>query len=469
MIKFIFLLGIFLATPSWGNDAVGGALLKIEEIQKALRTLSQVGAPLCDPKIPSTCNFQNFCSALSPNRTKAYIYEDKAGRKFANYNLLFLQDQLELCLAANGRVADRHAPNETDPFANPHLLMGEGSEKHRAQFKQEESRVRLLGEDIKKNLVDLLAKRRNSRNAAMIDNMIARVRRVRWEVVLPNSPEELFESGCYLPNARFKPPGNAVSLCPQMLGIPEGTLTMILAHELGHAIDPCMVSNTIIEMNGEEWVLGRDGDGMKSLVASVPAEKNPLDSVIQCLQSPQSLGVQIRNKTQKAKELRSHIAGLVKEGVASSPGDLIAAQNKLREYEDPETPEDYCAEGPNDSGAYYLQEAFSDWVAAEVLAERMRAENDAGKNKAFVFESQLLGLQSECAGFSQEQKEMISKQVRAAGCKPAAVDALFSLDQARDVEDHPSWSRRMSKIYLAKPELQKALRCQPDRKSKSCE
>lgn len=466
--KLILWLGLICPAFALGQGAEEAALQKIEDIQKALKSLSLSGAPICEVSSNPRCNFDSYCSAVAPNRLKSYVYDDGAGNKLPNYNLLFMQDQLSLCQAAQGKKIDHSMPNESDPFANPYLLMGESGKKYDSQFKAGWDRMQSLSDDLKKRMVKVLEKRKNGTNNQAVDNMISRVKRVKIEALRPQSEEELYDRGCFLPNASFKPDLNTIVVCPQMLGAPEGALTMVMAHELGHTIDTCLSSMPIINNMGHEALAEPSWDGVDNLVRAVPNSKYPLASVTQCLQKPSSMNIKVRTNADKRKDLEEYQEGLKAEGFGGD-GDveLNKIQTQMRKFDEGEE-ESLCPQSDDDKAAGYLQESFADWMSAQVIADKLQDARDPAKAKALALESQLIGLQSDCGGFTQDQKEAVIKQVRAAGCKTGYLENLFSLDKSDDNEDHPGWRRRISKIFMAQPEIQKALGCQAQKNTVVC-
>lgn len=466
--KRILLLGLLVPVLSWASGAEEAAVQKIEDIQKALKAMSLQGAPVCDISSNPKCEFQSYCSAVAPNRKNAYIYDKGDGSRVANYNLLLLQDQLAMCLAANGKKADRKFANESDPFANPHLLYGESGKKYDERFKTASERAKKTGDDLKKRITVLLEKKRNSENSKIIDNMISRIQRVKISTFKPKSADELYEHGCFFPNAFFSPMTNEVTLCPQMLDVPEGTLDMVLAHELGHAIDPCSVSLEVMkDSSGAESLLPKEWATGKLALSGVRPSKNPFGSAIQCLQTPESMDIKRTTNAERHAELEEFLEDLRKEGADDNDSVVTSIRNQMRSLQEGEE-ENYCSEFPEDPKVAYLRESFADWMSTEVIASKLKETKDPAKAKSLALESQLMGLQMECGGFNQDQKESIASDMQAAGCRASVVEHLFGLEKGKDSDAHQGWDKRISKIFLAQPEMQKALGCEPQKETVLC-
>jgi hypothetical protein len=87
------------------------------------------------------------------------------------------------------------------------------------------------------------------------------------------------------------------------------------------------------------------------------------------------------------------------------------------------------------------EEAFADWVASKVVSAKINLEKDPKVAHKNAIESQLLFLSLACQGQSK--------------IKP---------DWAKS---HPSLQSRVENIFLAQPELQNAIQCEP-KSAKSC-
>lgn len=465
----VIFLQLALASSTSSQEA---AVQNIQKVQEALQAMGMNGSiTQCDPSSAKPeCTFANFCGQIVQNRKSAYVYQDSSGRKVANYNLLFLQQNLDICLAANGKPQREPALAEQDPFVNPRLLYGPTGPKFDQLFAKEDQRARGVALGVQKRMVDMLKSKRNTQNGKAIDNMISRIEKVKWTSFRPKNEEELFENACSLPNAFFSPNRNEIVVCPQMLGMPDATLEMVFAHELAHTIDTCYSSMTlsddrgIMKLSDPNWAMG------KPLVEAIPASQNPYAKAIQCLQSPGSMGRKVRSNEDKIQDLKEYLAGLDEEGADPENPEIQKIQAALRDLEEARE-ENLCPKGEEDKNANYLQENFADWMAAQVVSERLKEEKDPAKAKAIAFETQALGLQAECPGFAEDQKAHISKQMKDAGCSNksvAAVNALFEVDKSEGGNEHPGWVERSGKIFMAEPEIQKALSCQPKKDVTVC-
>lgn len=448
------------------------AIKNIQKVQETLQAMGMNGSiARCElNSANSECDFSNLCSPIVQNRKNAYVYQDSEGHKVANYNLLYLQQNLDACMAANGKKRPGPTLMEQDPFVNPRLLYGPTGPKYNEVFAKADERARNIGLGVQKRMIGLLKSKRNAQNGKAIDNMISRIEKVKWASFRPKNEEELYEKFCYLPNATFSPEGNQIVVCPQMLGMPEATLELVFAHELAHSIDTCFSSMTLSDDRGEmkltdpNWAMG------KLLVEGVPPSQNPFGKTIQCLQTPGSMGHKLRTNADKIEDLKQYVAGLDAEGADPENPEMQKIQGTLRDLEEAKE-ENYCPANDDDQPAKYMQEDFADWMAAQVVSEKLKAEKDPAKAKAAAFETQVLGLQTECPGFEQDQKDHIEKQMKSAGCSrqsQVAVKAILDIDKGQGGAEHPGWNDRTNKIFLAEPEMQKALSCQPKKDVTLC-
>lgn len=456
------------------------AIKKISQIREALK-LSTSQGEVCTIPTSKNCTFESYCSEFAKKGQNFYLYENKEGRKIVNFHM-----QMNLKL---GEACVKNAFPQalvSDPFSYPELLESETKaggkqniKKYRSLAEKELRRAESLFVDTKEKVIQLLEKRRTSTNKSEIDNMIQRVQRTRFaSPKFGDKMDSLAAQGCEMPNAFYDPNENSVTLCPQFLNLPDAALVSALAHEIGHSIDPCAMTYTYskngdntLELDPPAYLGGLESTKSTPEVKAVFPDKNPLNDVIACLKSPASLGV----KTPSQKEMLAAVDKMESDlrnemNVDEENGDLgdatMAAfedqrntiRNSYQKYQN-------CSRFTNNGHA---QEAFADWMAAEVIGEKISQIKNSEQARQYAFESQAIFFSTGCENIKQATANKI-KNATGPNCEMFAeiMEKIKSL-QAENVSTHPETAARVNRVILAKPELQKALGCKTGQNGKFC-
>jgi len=478
-LKFLISSLFILLSFSWARaqqDVQAEALM--QQIADFQKTMNNPNAAVCDLGSGQDCDFNTYCKVFSGNRKNAVLYENAQGQKMMNFNVLSTYDLFSPCL--DDETANKMKALETDPLVFPELLQSQRSD-YQEKYKTQLERASGIFRDVKAQIVDVLKQRRSSANSKEIDAMIARVQSVEMSALKSFSVQALAEAGCDLPNAFYEPADHTLTLCPQILSAPDASIYMTLAHEIGHSIDPCVVSQNLEKTKDTtkypftpfanvdpDFV---DHKNQTSIVSGVIPDKNPFDSVIQCLQSPQSVEVHLPSLVELKANLRKQIQESGFSGDSEEDPTVTILKRQLRDIDSNYKKMGYCSistdEDGKDSDHSYMQESFADWISSKVLAAKLSGM-DSARSKSWAFESQLIGLQLSCPAFTADQKEAIVSHLSPGACKTTKIQNILMRDDNKDSADHPAWTKRVSKIFLAQPALQKALQCKPSANVKAC-
>ncbi len=457
---------------------------KISQIREALKLTAAQGE-LCSTPTSPNCTFESYCSHFANKGQNFYLYENKEGRKIGNFQM---QINLKLGEACVKNPFPQALVN--DPFAYPELLEDEekagGKEnliKYQNQVRKEAQRAENIFKDTKTRVIKLIEKRRTAGNKNEIDNMVQRIQQTEFAAPkLGDKFETLAVQGCEMPNAFYQPSLNTVTICPQLLNLPDAAIVSTLAHELGHAIDPCAMTYTYskndkdqVQLDMPPYLGGPPLDEIKPQIPAVFPDKNPLKEVISCLNSPASMGIKIpsqqellkavdqfeedlRKETQEAQEENEGPNDLSDATVADLEDQRKAIRNNYNKYL-------HCGRFTNNG---HTQEAFSDWIASQVIAEKLTEIKSSEKAREYAFESQGVFFSTECENVKQSTSARIQK---ATGPHCSMFGELMEQYKALEPQNsstHPKTSLRVNKVVLAKPEIQKALGCKPGQNTKEC-
>ncbi|NDG85210.1 MAG: hypothetical protein EBX52_09280, partial [Proteobacteria bacterium] len=412
---------------------------------------------------------------------------------------------------------------DQDPFLNTKLLYSKnvsGPDKEsrlkasRELFQKEVDRAFTRFEEVKKSIVRILDAKRTPANASQIDSMKARIRTIRFEDPLKGGA--VCQGG---PNAFYQPAEHSFTLCPSVLMLPDETLRSIIAHELGHSIDPCSITSDLIEVTGEGKT-GKSGPGdlgdlmnmtqgptkkdfspkipsqesdskdrrvntspeeideklkgeyqsysIKTLAPGIPIDRNPLKSVVECLGTKSS--VEARKVDQKYIEtaIRDRIKDLKGSGIPGNSSEITRLEDVEENLPSLVKQKGYCSGVlPSSEGESQFQEAFSDWVSGEVTAQTLKSAPPEDR-KRLAFESVGFLPAVDCpvidAGIDDYKKALLASlkcEKSPDESTPSTRDQIKTLEWVTAIrrDEHPFSSIRVNRILLANPETRKALGC----------
>ncbi len=259
-----------------------------------------------------------------------------------------------------------------DPFLNPEMLSQEGALglSARAQFSLRTVQITALANEVRQQTLRVMQDQqaRYPERAASIEAMSVRLRTARIDFV--NDPIEL-KNFCPSPNAFYDPTTHTLKICPQMMGMPTEHLRMVIAHELGHSVDPCNAACPlhVVQAGFETQYSVADASSVVAVIPGVFSgvaatgstyPENPFREVLSCLRNPESLNAQVADPARARVLLEEQIRIQRASGEdASQAEQMLASINRLV------TDFAGCSILP---GKSRQQEAFADWLAAEAAA-----------------------------------------------------------------------------------------------------
>lgn len=423
----LLILGIFASSSSLADYS--DALNKIQQAQTTLRG-NFAETKNCIFPNQASCDGGGYCAELEKNSDSLYLYKNAQGKVLPNFPLLKFSENLESCFDV--------APIEytEDPLLNIEKLKTvklagspEALIKNRQQWEKESDKIKPLVEETRQRILDLLESRKNGQNNAEIEKFKERIRLVN----LASTNEVLVKSivnthDCELPNAIMDSATSTLFICPQLLRLPEPGIMMVLAHEMGHSIDPCNISGALYDNNVKKGsypdIPSNKADiakAGKKISDGVGLPKNPFSTVIACLQSKKSIQVPL-------------------------PETIAAFENER------------ACKGV--SGDQRMQEGFADWISSQVLKKKATEIKDAASAKQFAMESQLLFLGIGCPNISARVNNRLLASIDQTQ-KSALRDRCQKLGQLQQDHDHPITTSRIGRLFWAPKEMQKALNCKP--------
>lgn len=406
---------------------------------------------------------------------------------------------------------DSWSPLHKNPFVNTELLSdardGTTAAEVKANqqlYKDKAERAGKILEKTRGEVIALLKSRRNKQNAKEIDAMIKRVETVRhWVGPLP-APHY-----CSGPNGFYRTNEHRIELCPEVLEWPEESLVRLLAHELGHAIDPCNASFALLKKKGAGGATGEAADGSVEPevlrmagyyssgspngayahdkfgeasagaddVAAIGYSKNPFRSVNECLASSASVNARFAEFDEVMKRLDQRIKQLRAQGLKDTDLTLARAINARKLTASQIKEHKACDFSSGRLFKSQIQEAFGDWVASKVL-EKHVSEAPPEKKRDLVFESASSLLATGCKRdlLLRDRDSSVADFLVKAGCRmkdnrPKGELAEEAISQALDriADSHPDSAGRVNKIIMANPAVAKAMGCSVKPGVKACD
>lgn len=298
------------------------------------------------------------------------------------------------------------------------------------------------------------------------------------------------ESSCsgIVANAFYNPANHSILLCPQFAVFPDVAVMSVIAHELGHAIDPCNCQFGVHQLNEKkakdfvqthrqsdkydhfltshylEGKMSQDQSSRTAMANSfgLPApilnlvtshqilvpispgttrKDYPLNSVLQCLKDKGFRG-QKDEAVVSLAEAASHLRSQVGRPDFDSTKDQQEIRNAFKEYPD-------CVSTFSDS---QVREAMADWISGEVMGEYL-------KKHPLKLEGQRLALFSSLGASLCSQRLGKTDDFPLSGRETMSAASQIVRDST--TQPHPADIHRFEKITLAQPLIRKALGCAP--------
>lgn len=419
---------------------------------------------------------------------------------------------------SEARLADNNPfTNVAMAFSREAAGTDENVEANQARYQTAVDRAVRIFNETKTDIIKVLDRRAlaNPETAARIEQMKQRINTISYNVP-PNEPR-FMGMVCPGPNAFYNGQSHSFTLCPQIMEFPDSGLKSIIAHELGHSIDPCTMSQPLMkvvdaipypgpteqQMNMNRDMMraqgiqnlnlrGQESPGQFSVDFLGTSESNlrgsfssfrlqpvgeavllkdfPYPTVLSCLSSEESLGARSSDKETMRSDLNNAIARMESTGVQSNNPQyqsLIATRNN---FENLHNNIGACSMLPGNS---QMQEAFSDWIAGEVIGDDMK-ETPGPAKLGKAFESFGFFLSMECQGQPTVQEREAVAFMKSSGCIEDETSMLAQLNNiqrqsmmSQDVHSHGV--DRVEKVFVSQPEIKAALGCEETAGGKHCE
>ena len=456
--------------------------------------------------------------------------QKRAGVKLSqDVKIKYIDYMLAQTVHANSFNPHDHGPEWKSVIENPFLnlellenVKAAGGKKavlaNQKRVQNALTRAYEIFSETKQSIIDVLEKekQKNPSESLKFDNMIDRIETISMESTGGAVVSKMY---CPGPNAFYSPSEHRFVLCPQILEMPESSLKAIIAHELGHSIDPCIVSGKLLEVEGTERPPGfeniskeqiikmNEANGIlmfepelpkrkkiytvdlagmaaeildstyltyttKNTAPGVPFKSNPKQKTIACLSSSDSLGARQSAKKESLKNLESVIAEMEKQGATKESDGELRTLLKTKENFDTLYDEiGACSFLPGNS---QLQEAWSDWLAGEVIGNDIEQETSESNKRQLAYESFGFFLATGCRSFVPNVAVKAKTLMKEMGCLKQGQNRLTDINaiiySTNASQDSHSYSTdRVTKLFVAHPEIKKALGCGDKEGGKYCE
>jgi len=337
-----------------------------------------------------------------------------------------------------------------DPYVDPLAF----SKKRKAKdpnflkdFKEKSDKVNKVFEETRSRIIKFLEKNRTADNSNEIDKMIDRVKIIQMS-------ENPYFKGC--PNAAFNPQEYTISICPNYYVAPELTLMKVLGHEITHSIDPC----TSLELPQKKHRSGAicTPQGCTSEAINDPLEKikviynNPFSKTLSCLKQKNS--VWAMNYNSHVSDRHERTREYLKE--SDQKETLAEFENHIQSKKIMKNK--FCSTNEEKS---QLGESFSDWLSAEIIGEKVAELENENPTTAVqrAKEALMVFPTISCSNVKKPFSNLRKKIGADLGCQKG----LTEIEMLESREDpHPYPTARINKIFLAQPQIKKALKCSDD-------
>ncbi len=419
-------------------------------------------------------------------------------------------------------VLDKWETLAKDPFVDLALLYDPAEAGSAAKVAENQKlyqakvdRAAMIFESTKVSLLEFLERSRTSTNGEQIDNMRKRVELVKFRP----QPLPVDAAICVGPNAFYSSGTHDFSICPQDLEIPEESLRRTIAHEVGHAIDPCTIASPLVSVEGVRSAVSKgetapDATGFirykptgfsdtgktrlavdshdnieqsldeiykthktETVAVGIGLPQNPFASVVGCLASPESVGARMASETQAQRSLDEEIRRLRAQGATEENSELLGQMLRTRKGLHARfVKKGACGYLSGNAEQSQMQESFADWVASKVVEDDIK-KADAAKRRDLAFDSMTSRLASCNSAESLSHLDpAVDGLLKKLGCSRTApadstAEAHAAIDNAEKAtsDAHPGDADRIDRIFMANPTIAQAMGCAPGKGVKSCE
>ncbi len=346
-------------------------------------------------------------------------------------------------------------------------------------------------EMVRATIVRLLHNGKNDRDLSSSQKeLIKRVQSIRFEAAEDAIPTAggmygglgVINSICSSANAYYLYQTHTVKACPVMFKLNQRDLFNIFAHEIGHSIDPCIASFPLYKVNKQsastltggartyynnlniysnsDYVVVKENPNdpmlknlIKTGVLSLESKSvtfapstYPYHSTLQCLTNNNGIRTNI-NQT----SIVNNYLNAYKENNLLDDKQLQAKKNELTEFFNQHSE---CMVGPK--GLSQSQEVFGDWLSSEAVTDVLKNSPDTfGKDKKNSTLA-MIGIDLNLACKEHfDQKNFFN----GIGKNSDFENLNYQQYVINQRDSHPSTGKRINRIYLANPTIQKNLAC----------
>lgn len=415
---------------------------------------------------------------------------------------VLMQDDLYIAMIDQFEESLIPTIENKDPLYNFKLLLDEKAaggkktlEENRARLTKKTQEAYGIFEETQKEMVNYLESIKNAKNKDTINRAILRVQTIRFSP--PYFTDKLSEH-CRHPNAFYESDEHKFTICPQMLDFPKINLIETMAHEMAHSFDTCDMSKAFFKSKLPPTVEGIPPFDIKIETAPISGsykcikiedlgevnaknilqdklsyQENPFLKTINCLQNSKSVGAEVTDLGSLREKAQKKLAELTRLGQNNTANPEARRINFFLEAE-----REYFkySQGCSlDPSPYNLQtdEAFADKIASEIVAGKMKKMNKSDSEKSFL--QMVLSFGDICTNEGHSEKKLRDFAINEE-CPSyfENLDLETKIMKAIDTivpqfDSHPGSALRAERIYLAHPEIRKALNCPSDQGIMYCE
>lgn len=384
--------------------------------------------------------YEFFCAEIQSQQNGAIAYQTTDNKFIENIQLLETYKRFKACQKLDSQVQLQESYHSLQSQLEYLLIEPKSYSSPRLdQLNQRLLSIFVHTQRKYLNFVqELIAKNPDSLRAQKLREWSERIGSVRLQKA----------KLCHMHNAAYDPVSHSISVCKEILNYPETTLVAVLAHELSHGIDPCMLQFTFSRISGGNPFFTRETvfnpNDLLSAYTMIPFEWAEADFDVK-KENFQSLQL---GRSFSENPLRAGIVCLQKENsVRALPRKGKLENSQLMDAEG------MCASTQGDGE---IQESFADWMAYEIVALSIGELSKEFQRRA-LFESALNITANECQTLVTPIEQAMRRQIEGSSvCAPLQAKFFQQLDQTRAqtlLSSHPSGQRRIDRLYFAQPRL----------------
>jgi len=346
----------------------------------------------------------------------------------------------------------------------------------------QDQRVSKLVETVRASLIKTVMNGKSDADLTQSErDAIERIRTI--QVNLPNDSKVYGNQTCNTKagNAFYQPADHTINICASVLKNPDEALVSILAHEMGHSIDPCNIqwdmpiykidvsrvqnfaadqSPTMVKIRVAADQCKAAGLTTCSVFLKDRAEANqyataaallkregqgqdladyPFEGVKSCLQSPAGGGFHSNESAIHDLQLEAQDAvNQLNEGANLSPADRFAQQEKMKKLFSKTDCSSNFIKQPSQ-----MQEVMADWFGNEVLNDYLRDHPRVGDAPEDKLRPIAFLAKNYCGDVASAQ----------------SARGLANITSRIASDSHPLNAERIDQIALREPEIRKYLGC----------